>query len=130
MDTPPAAPPPQPAPLAISSEDKILAVLCHASILVGGLGYLIVPLIIYLLKRETSPFAGFHAKEALNFHLSLLIYVICTLPLLFIFSCLFMIVGIPLYGTLALVVIIFAIIASVRASEGAYYLYPLTIRFF
>jgi uncharacterized Tic20 family protein len=66
----------------------------------------------------------------LNFHLSLLLYVLCTLPLLLVFSCLFMIVGIPLYGALTLAVIIFAILASIRAFEGNYYLYPLTIRFF
>ena len=117
-------------PAAVSTEDKILAVLCHASIFIGGLGYLILPLIVYLIKKDASPFVAFHSKEALNFHFTILILVVCTLPLLLIFSCLFMIIGIPLYGALALAVSIFAIIASIRAYEGIYYPYPVTIRFF
>jgi hypothetical protein len=123
MDTP------APAATPLTSLDKALAIICHISVFVGGLGYLFVPLIIFLVKRGDSPFVAFHAKEALNFHLSLLLYAVCLVPLFFIFMCLVVFVWIPLAVAAGLFTLICAIIASVRASEGAYFLYPLTIRF-
>jgi len=122
MDTPAATSAP------VTSIDKTLAIVCHVSLFVAGLGFLFVPLIIFLVKREESPFVAFHAKEALNFHLSLLLYSVCMAPFFFIFMCLFF-VWFPVIIAMALFALICAIIASVRASEGAYFLYPLTIRF-
>jgi uncharacterized Tic20 family protein len=116
-----------PPPAVVSSEDKVLAIVCHLSFLIGGLGFLFLPLIIFLIKRETSVFVAFHAREALNFHLSLLLYSICTLPFLFLLACLFFIL-IPFYAALGIFALVVAIIAAVRAAEGAYYQYPLTIR--
>jgi len=59
----------------------------------------------------------------LNFHISLLIYFICAIPLVFI------LIGIPIFFGLALMSFICAIVAAIRASEGGFYFYPLTIRF-
>ncbi len=117
------------APTAISSNDKLLAIVCHISLLIGGLGYLLLPLVVFLMKRDDSPFVAFHAKEALNFHLSLLLYGVCMLPLFFVFMCLIVFIWIPLVIAVGAATLIFAIMASVRASEGGYFRYPLTIRF-
>ncbi len=123
MESSPAATPPP----IVSSEDKVLAIACHLSFLIGGLGFLILPLVIYLVKRETSVFVSFHAREALNFHLSLLLYSICTIPLFFLLACFFIIL-IPIYAAIGIFALICAILAAVRASESVYYQYPLSIR--
>jgi uncharacterized protein len=115
----PQAPPAQPRS---ESNDKLLAVLCHVSFFIG-VGF-ILPLIVYLVKRDDSVFVAAHAREVLNFHISLFIYCICTIPLLFI------LIGFPIYFGLGVMAFICAIIGAVRAADGTYYYYPLTIRFF
>ena len=70
---------------------------------------------------EESP-QEFLAAESLNFHLSLVFYGICLVPLCFV------VIGIPLLVILGLVSLILALVAAVRASDGILYHYPLTIR--
>ena len=106
----------------ITSTDRMLAVFCHLSVFVGM--YFIVPLIIFFVKRDDSPFVAAHAKEVLNFHLSLLIYFICCIPLFFV------LIGIPIFIVLGIVALICTIIGAVRAADNSLYRYPLTIRFF
>jgi len=77
---------------------------------------------VYLVKKDESIFVAVHAKEVLNFHLSLIIYCVVLVPLCFL------LIGIPLVIILGIMAFVCAIIASIKASEGAYYFYPLTIR--
>ena len=118
-------------PATIASNDKTLAALCHVSLFLASLSFgagFLIPLIVYLVKRHESAFVAAHAKEALNFHISLLLYVVCTIPFI-IFTCGILIYpAILFYSGLALLAIICAIIGTVRAAEGSYYLYPVTIR--
>jgi len=114
-------PPLTPIPHPGRDNDKLLAILCHVSLFLG-VGF-ILPLIVYLVKRADSPLIAAHAKEVLNFHISLMIYAFCALPFVFF------LIGIPVIMALALVSFICAIIAAIRASEGGFYFYPLTIRF-
>jgi hypothetical protein len=125
MDAPQLPPVPPPA----QGNDKLLAILCHVSLFLG-IGF-ILPLIVYLVKRDESQLVAAHAKEALNFHLSLLIYFVCTIPLAFmsILICIPILIFIPIYLGLGLMAFICAIIAAIQASEGGFYFYPLTIRF-
>ncbi len=99
-----------PVPPPSQGSDKLLAILCHVSLILG-VGF-VLPLIVFLVKRDESPFVAAHAKEVLNFHISLLIYAICTIPLVFI------LIGIPIYVALALMSFICAIIGAIKASEG------------
>jgi len=107
-------------PVTTSSGDKLLAVLCHLSLFLGFA--FILPLIVYLVKKGESDFVAMHAKEALNFHISLLIYFICLIPLIFI------VIGIPIYAALGIMAFVCSIIAVVKVADGAFYSYPLTIR--
>lgn len=109
------------APAAPTGQDKIWAVFSHLSALFG-VG-LLLPLGVYLAMRRDSAYVATNAKEALNFHLSVLLYGLCCIPLMFV------VVGIPLLFAIALGSVILAIIAAVRSSEGECYHYPLTIRF-
>ena len=113
------APPP---PLPVNSADKILAILCHVSPFISV--PFLLPFIVWLAKRDDSSYVADHAKEALNFHLSLLLYGICALPLAFV------LVGFFIWGALAIIMVICALIAAIRAGDGGFYRYPLTIRFF
>jgi uncharacterized Tic20 family protein len=115
METQPDLP-----PLPSDGVDRALAVLCHLSIFFGFV--FILPLLVFLLRNKESPLAGAHAKEALNFHLSLIFYALLCVPLVFL------IVGIPLLIVLGLGAAVCAIIGAVRAAEGVAYRYPLTIR--
>jgi uncharacterized Tic20 family protein len=124
MDQPPSPPPPATAP-AISSDIRTWCVLCHASALLGiflhFFGHLLGPLIVWLVKRGDSPEIDAHGKESLNFQLSMLIYDAIAFVLCFV------LIGIPILILLWVLNTIFVIIASIQASEGKLYRYPLAI---
>lgn len=92
----------------MSSDDKTMGLLCH---LLGIFTGFIGPLVVWLIKKDTSPYVDAQGKEALNFQLSILIYCLLTCGLAGIFG------------------LIMAIIASIKANEGIVYRYPLAIRF-
>ncbi len=104
-----------------SSDDKVLGLICHLSSLLG-VG-IILPLVVYLVKKQDAGQVSEHAKEALNFHLSVLIYAACAVPLVFLG------VGLLLFPVIAIGSLVLAIIAAVKASEGVVYRYPACIRF-
>lgn len=106
------------APVATS--DKALMILCHLSALIG-VGILL-PFIVWLVKRHEPDAVAAHAAEALNFHLSLLLYAVVLIPLCWV------LVGIPLLIIMGIASVVLAILAAVRASDGGLYHYPLTIR--
>jgi len=107
----------------LTSEAKSWAVLCHLSalsgLLTGGLGFLVGPLVIWLVKRNDHPFIDDQGKEALNFQISLFIYIL-------LLSC--TIIGIPIALALIVADVVLTIVAAVKASNGMVYRYPLTIR--
>jgi uncharacterized protein len=117
MDVPPA---PVYVSAPVASSDKALMILSHLSALIG-VGF-ILPLIVWLVKRRDPDSVAAHAAEALNFHISLLIYAIFLVPLCLIY------IGIPLLIGMGIASIVLAIIAALRASDGILYRYPLTIR--
>ena len=108
------------APLAHEGSDKIWSMLSHLSALLG-VGF-VLPLVVYLAMRHESEYVAANAREALNFHISVLIYSLCCIPLVFI------LVGIPLLIALGLFGLVMAIIAAINASNGQCYRYPLTFR--
>jgi len=116
METPPSAY----ASLAPTGNDKIWSMLSHLSALFG-LG-IILPLVVYLAMRQESEYAASNAKEALNFHISVYLYLLCCIPLAFI------LIGIPLMIIIGFGSLVLAIIAAVKASQGECYRYPLTLR--
>ena len=108
------------AQLAPKGSDKILSMLSHLSALLG-VGFLL-PLVVYLAMRKESDYVATNAREALNFHITVLIYALCCMPLVFV------LIGIPLLIVLGLGSLVLAIIATIKASDGRCYRYPLTLR--
>ena len=86
-------------------------------------GNIFGPLIVWLMKRSESPAVDAHGKEALNFQISMTIWT------LLCWATSVVLIGFVL-GPLAMATnIVLTIIASVKASNGEFYRYPLTIRF-
>ena len=112
-----ATPPSLPSP---RGNEKIWALLSHLSSFIGM--PFLLPLIVYLAMKGDSAYVAENAREALNFHLSLLIYALCCIPLVWL------LVGIPLLLVIGLASLVLAIVAAIKASDGGCYHYPLTLR--
>jgi uncharacterized Tic20 family protein len=102
-----------------NSDEKLWSWLSHASFFVLGL---IGPLIIMLVKGNESPFIRRHAVEALNFHISVLIYCIVSFVLIFV------LIGIVTLIATFVFALIVTILAIIKAANGEEYRYPLNIR--
>ena len=103
------------------------AMFCHLAGLAAYVfpfaGNIILPLILWQIKKDQYPFVDSQGKEAVNFQISVTLYAIATIPLFLI--C----VGPFLLGAICLAAMVLLIIAGVKANNGESYRYPLTIRF-
>ena len=109
-----------------NSEVRTWAMLCHLSVFAGYVfpfGNFIAPLIVWQIKKDVAPLIDDQGKESLNFQISVFLYFIVSLVLCFV------IIGIPLLLALIVMDIVFPIIAGLKANNGEYYRYPMTIRF-
>lgn len=110
-----------------SKEARRWASLCHIIALVGlignGVGFVLGPLVVWLIKRDDDPFIDEQGKEALNFQITMVIAALVSLLLTVVVIGLFLVIAV------GLVMVIFPIIAAVKASNGEHYRYPFTIRF-
>ena len=102
---------------AVSDDERLWALLGHLSWLVG-LGVL-APLIIWLIKKDTSAFVEDQAKEALNFQLSCLVVALVTGA-----TCLLL----PVSIVIAVAGIVYSVIAGIESYKGQRYRYPYTFR--
>ncbi|MFN4006093.1 MAG: DUF4870 domain-containing protein [Chitinophagaceae bacterium] len=89
-----------------------MEILWHVLTFVAGF---IALLIIYLLVKYKSAFVREHAKESLNFQISIFIYAIMYAAFIFTYF----------IGILSFVTVI---VGTIKASEGKPYRYPLCIR--
>lgn len=132
------APPPSPAPPppprqptsamtgVASPDERSMATLAHV---LGIFASFLGPLVIYLVRRDDSPFVRAHAAEALNFSISMAIYAIVlgvagALLLIVVVGVVFLLL-LPVLGIAAVVL---HIVAAMAANRGEAYRYPLTIR--
>jgi len=124
------APPPPSSPLnyatpagysgaAPSKEECNMAMLIYIlSIFTGFIG----PLIIWLMKKDTSPFINDQGKECLNWCITFVICYIVSIILMFV------IIGIFLMFALLILNLVFAIMGAIKSSKGIAYRYPFAIR--
>ncbi|WP_372012422.1 DUF4870 domain-containing protein [Pseudoxanthomonas sp. 10H] len=127
------APPPPPSSTGpVSAEEKQWAMFGHLSTLLGlftgGIGNIVGPLVIWLVKKDTMPFAGDQAKEALNFNITLLLIGVVLLVLTLVTFGIGAIVTMPLGLLLCVAWLVLTIIAAMKANEGVAYRYPFTLR--
>ncbi len=98
-----------------------LAVITH---LLGLFTSFIGPLIMYLVYKDTATEKlRSHIIDALNWQISLIIYLIISSLLMII------LIGFVGFFILTILSILFPILAALEANKGNHYKYPLTINF-
>lgn len=123
-DLPPPPPPPQnpyeQSPQLSPNDEKLWATLVH----IGGIFFGFIPALIgYLVLKDKGPFVRAHTATALNFQITMTIAAIVSSILWLV------VIGIFLSIAVAIVVVVFSIIAAVKANQGEAYTYPLSIKF-
>jgi uncharacterized Tic20 family protein len=103
----------------LTSEERNFAVLAH---ILGILTSFLGALIVWLIKKDNSPFVDDQAKEAINFQITIFIAQavagILTMA----------IVGCFLLPVIMVANFILCIVAAVAAGQGQWYRYPMTLR--
>jgi len=97
-------------------DDKTFGMLAH---LLGAFTSFVGPLVIWMIKKEESPFVDDQGKEALNFQITVLIGFVGLMV-------------IPFAGCLSPVIwiagLVFSILGCLKANEGIAYRYPFALR--
>ncbi len=99
-----------------SGDEKTLALLSHVLTLMAPV---LAPLIIWLVKKDESTFVATHAKESLNFQISLAL--ICIGLAITVIGTLFIFLVI-------IVAFVWVIVATIKANDGKLYKYPINFR--
>lgn len=122
---------PEALPAATSNDDRTWALIGHLSAFsafITGIGCVIGPLIVWLVKRDTLPFAADQAKEALNFNITAIIVAaalwVVTIGTFFIGALLTVPIGLLLFVAW----FVLTIVAAIKANEGVAYRYPFALR--
>lgn len=108
-----------------SQDEKTLGLLSHIGTLAGSIipfGNVILPLVLWLTQKDKSDFVAYHSKESLNFQITMSIGYIIGIILVFALVGIFVLIAL---GIFALVV---TIIATIKASNGEAYEYPINLR--
>ena len=107
------------------SENSYIA-LMHFSQFAGYiilfLGF-IMPIIMWMINKDNSIKVDQHGKNIVNFLISWIIYAVASLILVFL------VIGLPMLIALGVLQIVFIIMAGLKASNGEYWKYPLSITF-
>jgi uncharacterized Tic20 family protein len=103
----------------VSSDERTLAILVH---LLSIFFWIFPGLIVYLLKKDESPYVAEHAKEALNFQISITIFYMISGILVLL------LVGLLMMMVVYFVSLVLCIIATIKAADNVLYKYPFNIR--
>jgi uncharacterized protein len=106
------------------NQANLWAMLCHLSALAGFLvpfGSLIGPILVWQIKKKEFPFVDDQGKEAVNFQLSVFLYVLVSMVLMFIG------IGFILVAAVGIGALVLSVIAAIKANQGIAYRYPLKI---
>jgi uncharacterized Tic20 family protein len=110
----------------LTADAKNWGMFCHLAALLGFippfLGVIVGPLAVWLIKGKEHPFIDANGKESINFQISMLIYS----AILSVTLCIG--IGFVLLPMLWTIDVVLVIVASVKASSGIVYRYPLTVR--
>ncbi|HWW19549.1 MAG TPA: DUF4870 domain-containing protein [Steroidobacteraceae bacterium] len=111
---------------APTENERTWGMLAHLSALVGLviplIGNVLGPLGVSIARADQSAFVAAHAKEALNFNISVtLAAVVCALLML-------VFIGFLLGSALFIAWLVMTLIAAIKASEGVAYRYPFSLR--
>ena len=132
-----SVPPPAPEGGSPSAEERQWGMFAHLSIIVGGIisgaiggwGWFLGPLIIWLVKKDNNvPFVIDQAKEALNFSILITVIFLALFILTFVTLGIGIVITLPLMILVGLAALVFCIIGAMKANEGVAYRYPVNFR--
>jgi uncharacterized Tic20 family protein len=103
----------------LTSDERTWGMLAHLS---GLLIAIIGPVIVMLTKGKEFRYVEYHAKEALNFQITVTIATFACIPLMFV------IIGFLLLPVISIGYVVLTIIAGIKANEGVQYKYPFCLR--
>ena len=109
----------------LSKDSLNMGMLCHLlafSGIIVPFGTILGPLIMWLVKKDADPYVDQQGKESVNFQISMMIYTIVSIILIFV------VIGAILLPVIIIANIVLTIIGTVKASKGEPWQYPLTIR--
>ena len=107
------------------TDNQLLAITHLSQLLdyVTGFGGLILPLILWVSNKNSVIDMDEHGKAILNFQLSILIYAILSVPLIFLFG-----LGILTLILTGIIAFVFPIVNAINSSNGKSIYYPLSLR--
>jgi uncharacterized Tic20 family protein len=108
-----------------SSDERTMAMICHLAAFAGVVipfGNIIGPLVVWLLKKDSSPYIDYHGKEALNFQIAATIYILVAILSMMV------LIGFVLAPVVGIAVLVLTIIAAIKAKDGEQYRYPYIFR--
>lgn len=118
-----------------TSDERSYALLTHLSLLghiIVPYVAIVVPAVMYLAKKGQSPFIDDHAKEAINFQITLILYTLILPALAALIGVLTCGVGlvllIPAVIGPYILGLIGMVMAASAANRGEFFRYPMNIR--
>ena len=121
---------------AVPQDQRQWAMFAHLSALLGGLltsavggwGWFLGPLVIWLMKKETMPFVEDQAKEALNFNITVTIVFLVLMLLGFVTLGVGFLITLPVMLIVGIAALVLIVMAAIKANDGVRYRYPFTLR--
>ena len=107
-------------------EERQMGLFIHLSSLAYAFFYPIgalAPILLWQTQKDKMPALDEHGKNATNWIISSAIYMFVSIPLMFV------LIGFLLVPVIWLLMVIFPIIAGIKANNGELWEYPLTIKF-
>jgi hypothetical protein len=95
---------------------------------IGGWGFFLGPLVIWLMKKDTMPFVADQAKESLNFNITISAIFLLLLILSFLTLGIGFLITVPIMLVVGLAALVLVIMAAIKANEGVAYRYPFAVR--
>ena len=116
-----------------TKQSRYWATGAHASAFVGawmgGVPAFVGPLVVWLARKDNDPFAAEHGRNALNFNLSVIVYVLGLIIVSIITFGIGLLVTIPGFILLGLAWFALTLVGTIKAASSETYTYPLTIKF-
>ena len=118
----------QPMPPASlqTADERQMGMMMHLSQLVNMILFpigIVAPIVIWQTQKDKMPALDAHGKMVTNFMISMTIYMVVSIILMFVLIGFLTILAVAIMG------VVFPIIGGIKANNGELWTYPLTIRF-
>ncbi len=118
----------QPMPPASlqTADERQMGMIMHLSQLVNVLFFpigIVAPIVIWQTQKDKMPALDEHGKMVTNWMISMTIYMVVSIVLMFVLIGFLTILAVAIMG------IVFPIVGGIKANNGELWSYPMTIKF-